>query len=53
MLAQILPRFRGFRTPLVTGYLWLLGPWILLGKPTPTKDRKDGLMGMMNALRPG
>lgn len=50
MLAQILPGFRDFRTPLVTGYLWLLSLWILLGKPIPTKDRKDGLMGMLNAL---
>lgn len=50
MLAQILPGFRDFRTPLVTGYLWLLSLWILLGKPIPTKARKDGLMGMMNAL---
>lgn len=50
MLAQILPGFRDFRTPLVTGYLWLLSTWILLGKPVPTKDRKDGLMGTVNAL---
>jgi hypothetical protein len=50
LLAQILPGFRDFRTPLVTGYLWLLSTWILLGKPVPTKDRKDGLMGTINAL---
>ncbi|MDQ0618064.1 hypothetical protein [Arthrobacter globiformis] len=50
MLAQILPGFRDFRTPLVTGYLWLLSTWILLGKPLPSKARKDGLLGMVNAL---
>lgn len=50
MLAQILPGFRDFRTPLVTGYLWLLAIWILLGKPLPSKARKDGLLGMVNAL---
>lgn len=50
MLAQILPGFRDFRTPLVTGYLWLLSTWILLGKPIPSKGRKEGLLGMVNAL---
>lgn len=50
MLAQILPGFRDFRTPLVTGYLWLLATWILLGKPLPSKARKDGLLGIVNAL---
>jgi len=50
MLAQILPGFRDFRTPLVTGYLWLLSLWILLGKPIPTKERTTGLMGTMNAI---
>jgi hypothetical protein len=50
MLAQILPGFRDFRAPLVTGYLWLLAAWILLGKPLPSKARKDGLLGMVNAL---
>lgn len=50
MLAQILPGFRDFRTPLVTGLLWMVSLWLILGKPLPSKTRTDGLMGTVNAL---
>lgn len=33
MLAQILPGYRDFRTPLVTGYQWIVVLWILVGMP--------------------
>ncbi len=50
MLAQILPGFRDFRTPLVTGYLWLTALWIIIGMPVPSKDEKTGPIGIVNAL---
>jgi hypothetical protein len=50
LLAQILPGFRDFRTPLVTGYLWLIVLWILIGMPLPDKDEREGVMGAINAF---
>lgn len=50
MLAQILPGFRDFKTPLITGYLWLVIVWILFGMPIPSKDETSGAMGMINWL---
>ncbi|TQJ58051.1 hypothetical protein FBY30_0261 [Arthrobacter sp. SLBN-83] len=50
MLAQLLPGFRDFRTPLVTGYLWLVVLWMSVDRPLPDKNAKDGLMGAINAL---
>ncbi|ASN39195.1 hypothetical protein CGQ24_09310 [Arthrobacter sp. 7749] len=50
MLAQILPGFRDFRTPLVTGYLWLTVIWILIGAPLPDGKSTVGLMGIINAF---
>lgn len=50
LLAQILPGFRDFRTPLVTGYLWIVVLWILVGMPLPDKNAKDGVMGVINAF---
>lgn len=48
MLAQILPGFRDFRTPLITGVLWLTGIWILFGTPVPKKEDKEGIFGLLN-----
>lgn len=50
MLAQILPGFRDFRTPLVTGYLWLVVLWVLIGMPLPDKTATSGAMGSINAF---
>jgi hypothetical protein len=50
MLAQILPGFRDFKTPLITGYLWLVIVWIGFGMPIPSKDENTGAMGMINWL---
>ena len=50
MLAQILPGFRDFRTPLVTGTLWLIFFWLVCGMPVPTKDVSTGPMGLVNSL---
>ncbi|MDR7356390.1 hypothetical protein [Paeniglutamicibacter sulfureus] len=50
MLAQILPGFRDFRTPLVTGSLWMILVWLLFGMPVPSKDMTTGPMGLMNSL---
>ncbi|MBV1778695.1 hypothetical protein KRR55_06155 [Paeniglutamicibacter sp. ABSL32-1] len=50
MLAQILPGFRDFRTPLVTGALWLILIWLLFGMPVPSKEISTGPMGLMNSL---
>jgi hypothetical protein len=50
LLAQILPGFRDFRTPLVTGYLWLVVLWMLVGMPLPDKDATAGVMGAINAF---
>lgn len=49
MLAQILPGFRDFRTPLVTGYVWLIILWIFVGMPIPRKDEKTGILGLINS----
>lgn len=49
MLAQILPGFRDFRTPLVTGYVWLIILWIFVGMPIPSKDEKTGILGLINS----
>lgn len=50
MLAQILPGFRDFRTPLMTGVLWLTAFWVFLGAPIPKKDDKQGIFGLLNQL---
>lgn len=50
MLAQILPGFRDFKTPLITGYLWLVIVWTLIGMPIPSKDETTGAMGLINWL---
>jgi hypothetical protein len=50
MLAQILPGFRDFRTPLMTGVLWLTALWIFLGTPVPKKDDKEGIFGLLNQV---
>ena len=50
MLAQILPGFRDFKTPLITGYLWLVIAWIGFGMTIPGKDETTGAMGMINWL---
>jgi Zn-dependent protease with chaperone function len=48
MLAQILPGFRDFRTPFMTGVLWLTALWVSLGTPIPKKDDKEGIFGLLN-----
>lgn len=50
MLAQILPGFRDFRTPLMTGVLWLTALWAFLGTPIPKKDDKEGVFGLLNQV---
>ncbi|MCQ1957876.1 hypothetical protein NNX39_15380 [Arthrobacter sp. zg-Y826] len=50
MLAQILPGFRDFKTPLITGYLWLVIIWVGFGMPIPSKAENTGAMGMINWL---
>lgn len=50
MLAQILPGFRDFRTPLMTGVLWLTAIWVFLGTPIPKKDDKEGIFGLLNQV---
>lgn len=50
MLSQVLPGFRDFRTPLVTGYLWLFCGWLMLGMPIPDKGETTGIIGMLNWL---
>lgn len=50
MLAQILPGFRDFRTPLMTGVLWLTALWVFLGTPIPKKDEKEGIFGLLNQV---
>ncbi|PRA00193.1 hypothetical protein CQ017_03950 [Arthrobacter sp. MYb224] len=50
MLAQILPGFRDFRTPLVTGYLWLVVLWVCIRMPLPDKTVTDGATGVINAF---
>lgn len=50
LLAQILPGFRDFRTPLVIGSLWLVFIWIWLGMPVPSKEETEGPVGLLNAL---
>jgi hypothetical protein len=50
MLAQILPGFRDFRTPLMTGVLWLTALWAFLGAPVPTKEDKEGIFGLLNQV---
>ncbi|TJY67343.1 hypothetical protein E4J89_15800 [Arthrobacter sp. CAU 1506] len=50
MLAQFLPGFRDFRTPLVTGYLWLAVVWIVTGMQIPDKTKTTGIMGLINWL---
>lgn len=50
MLAQILPGFRDFRTPLITGYLWLVFLWLLIGLPLPDATVSEGPMGVINAF---
>lgn len=50
MLAQILPGFRDFRTPLVTGYLWLTVIWVIAGSPLPDTESETGVMGAINAI---
>ncbi|WP_437770641.1 hypothetical protein [Arthrobacter sp. KNU40] len=50
MLAQILPGFRDFRTPLITGALWLTALWVFLGTPVPKKDDREGIFGLLNQI---
>lgn len=41
MLTAVLPGLRDLRTPLATGYLWLLNVWILVGHLLP-RERPGG-----------
>lgn len=50
MLAQILPGFRDFRTPLVTGSLWMIFFWLISGMQVPSEEVKTGPMGLVNSL---
>lgn len=50
MIAQMLPGFRDVRTPLITGYLWLVSGWILLGMPVPSGIETAGVLGAINSL---
>lgn len=50
MLAQVLPGFRDFRTPLVTGYLWLTVLWVSAQMPIPSTDETAGPVGLVNWL---
>jgi hypothetical protein len=49
LIAQLLPGVREFRVPLVSGYLWVVFAWILIGMPVPSKGEKTGLIGIINA----
>lgn len=51
MLAQLLPGFRDFRTPLVTGYLWLVVVWVAIGAPIPSVDDSTQVMVLVSAVR--
>ena len=37
MLASLLPGVRRLRTPLATGYLWIVALWMLVHQYVPTK----------------
>ncbi|MEJ1180848.1 MULTISPECIES: hypothetical protein [unclassified Pseudarthrobacter] len=50
MLAQILPGFRDFRTPLMTGALWLTALWVFVGAPIPKKEDQEGIFGLLNQM---
>lgn len=50
MLAQLLPGFRNFRVPIITGVIWLIGAWIMLGTPIPSTTETKGIVGLLNGL---
>lgn len=57
MFTQLLPGFRHVRTPLITGYLWLLFAWLVLGPERLIPDRDaEGIPGriadLVNLLGP-
>lgn len=44
MISHLLPGFRNIRTPLATGYLYLLLLWLWVGELIPTSETADGLI---------
>src|SRR4051812_9365867 len=44
MLTTILPGLRDLRTPLATGYMYLVLLWLLLGSRIPPKDEATGII---------
>lgn len=50
MLAQVLPGLRHLRAPLVSGALWLLVAWVLIGERIPSKTAATGLIARLYVL---
>ncbi|MGN9782950.1 hypothetical protein ACTMTF_16065 [Nonomuraea sp. ZG12] len=44
MLSELLPGIREVRTPLATGYTWLLFIWLLWGRNLPEPEKATGLL---------
>ncbi|MFD5412439.1 hypothetical protein [Streptomyces nojiriensis] len=42
MLASLLPGIREIRTPLVTGYIWLISLWLIAGDVIPRRNQAQG-----------
>jgi hypothetical protein len=41
MISHLLPGFRNIRTPLATGYLYLLLLWLWVGELIPTSETAE------------
>jgi hypothetical protein len=41
MISHLLPGFRNIRTPLATGYLYLLLLWLWVGELIPTSETDE------------
>lgn len=58
MLTNLLPGFRHLRTPLASGYIWLVAVWFAFHGRIPTRKEATGLVGAVYELtdlvgRPG
>ncbi|MFD8228638.1 hypothetical protein ACFV16_31380 [Streptomyces massasporeus] len=42
MIASLLPGIREIRTPLVTGYIWLISLWLIAGSAIPGRGQAQG-----------
>lgn len=47
MLGSLLPGLRGVRAPLVAGYLWLVGAWIVLEPHLPERSDATGVIASL------